>query len=110
MKLAKFPGPPGMAVLVSATVVNVIGIVVLSITFVALFVYYIFYKEHLKGHTWDFLIRVLACYTLTLVVVAIILTLFQKCPWQEDPSTAIRRVILVGFPACFSATVVDSLK
>ena len=34
----------------------------------------------------------------------------QKLPWASDPAIAVRRVILVGFPACFSATVVDSMN
>ena len=39
-----------------------------------------------------------------------LLTLFQKCPWTTDPGTAFGRVVLVTFPGCFSATVVDALK
>ena len=89
---------------------NVIGIVIASIFTVALFVYFVFYKGHLRGNTLKFLSRTITSYLITVLVVVVILTLFQKCPWQSDPATAIRRVILVGFPACFSATVVDSLK
>ena len=81
-----------------------------SLSFVALFVYFIYYKGHLRGHTGQFLIRVFAGYTITLLVVVTILLMFEKFPWESDPATAFRRMIIVGFPACFSATVVDSLK
>lgn len=89
---------------------NVIGVLLVSITTVALFVYFIYYKGRLRKQFRKFLMRTFAGYAMTLVVVAVILLLFKKCPWQSDPATAIRRVILVGFPACYSATVVDSLR
>ena len=89
---------------------NVLAILGVSLVFVSLFVYFIFYKEHLRGHVLQFLNRVITGYAITLLVVVAILIMFEKFPWESDPATAIRRAILVGFPACFSATVVDSLK
>ena len=89
---------------------NIIAVLGTSITIMALFVYFIFYREHWRGNVVEYFIRVVAGYTITLLVVAIILAMFQKLPWATDPAIAIRRVILVGFPACFSATVVDSMN
>jgi len=89
---------------------NVIAVVFASITFVALFVYVVFYQDHLRGHVHQFLFRTIGSYLVALTAVAVVLMMFQKLPWQTDPATAIRRIIIVGFPACFSATVVDSLK
>lgn len=89
---------------------NVVMVAVTSITIVALFVYYFYYQNKLHENFAQYVLRVVACYGITLLVVAFILAMFQKLPWQSDPAIALRRVILVGFPACFSATVVDSLK
>ena len=89
---------------------NIVAVCVTSIVVVSLFVYFIFYKENLRGNTGQFLLRIFACYGVTLLVVLFILGMFQKLPWQSDPVIAIKRVILVGFPACFSATVLDALK
>ena len=89
---------------------NVVGVALASVTFLTLFAYFIFYQEHLRGYEVDLIKRVIAAYAVTLVVAALLLTLFDKCPWSTDTSTAIKRIVLVSFPACFSATVVDSLK
>lgn len=89
---------------------NVVAVAVTSITIVALFVYFIYYQNNLRENFAQYSLRVVACYFITLLVVAVILAMFQKLPWQTDSAIALRRMILVGFPACFSATVVDSLK
>lgn len=89
---------------------NLIAICLISIAFVASFGYYVFYKGHLKGQEFEFVKRVIAVYLITSLVSVALLTMLQKCPWMTDPSVAIGRVILVAFPGCFGATVVDSLK
>jgi len=89
---------------------NIIGVAITSIVFLSFFAYFIFYQDHLRGHEWQFLMRVSAGYLITFCVAALLLTLFDKCPWAMDPATALKRVVLVTFPASFSATVVDSLK
>jgi uncharacterized membrane protein len=91
-------------------VTNILAICLISISFVTLFGYYVFYKGHLKGNGFEFAKRVIAVYVITFLVSATLLTLFQKCPWTTDPATAVGRIVLVTFPGCFSATVVDSLK
>ena len=45
-----------------------------------------------------------------LAVVALLLTIIQKCPWGVDNILAIKRVIIVAFPASMSATVSDTIK
>ena len=90
--------------------VNIIGIAITSIAFLSFFAYFIFYQGHLRGHERQFLLRVSTAYLVTFCVATLLLTLFDKCPWTEEPATALKRVVLVTFPASFSATVVDSLK
>lgn len=89
---------------------NTVGIVLVSIMFLSLFTYFIFYQDHLRGHEFDYLKRVAAAYLITFSVSVILLTLFGKCPWGTETLIAVKRAVLVTFPACFSATIVDSLK
>lgn len=89
---------------------NIIGIGLLSVVFVAIFVYYNFYKSYFRQFSAQFVIRVLSTYAISLVVVAILLTLVDQCPWGKDNVLAIKRIIVVAFPASMSATVADALK
>lgn len=89
---------------------NVIGIALLSIILIAVFVYFNFYKSWLKGNVLNYVSRVLWTYFLAVLVVGFILTLIQKCPWGADTMLAIKRIIIVAFPASMSATVSDTIK
>ena len=51
-----------------------------------------------------------ATYLVTLLVSAAVLMMLTKLSVLTEPLVALKRVILVAFPASFSATVVDSLK
>jgi hypothetical protein len=37
-------------------------------------------------------------------------TIVQRCPWQTDFMVAIKRVLIVAFPASMSAAISDTLK
>ncbi len=94
----------------SLPLANTIGIVALSLLFLSFFGYFIFSRGHLRGNEWEFVKRICCAYMITFVVSVLILLLVEKFPIASDPATAIRRAVLVSFPGCFSATVVDSLK
>jgi uncharacterized membrane protein len=89
---------------------NTIGIVALSFLFLSFFGYFIFSRGHLRGNEREFVMRICCAYMITFAVSASILLLVEKFPIVSDPATAIKRAVLVSFPGCFSATVVDSLK
>ena len=89
---------------------NIIGIAVLSLTFIATFVYYNFYKSYFTQFKAQYFIRVIATYLISLLVVATLLALVDKTPWGVDNALAIKRIIVVGFPAAMSATVADAIK
>jgi uncharacterized membrane protein len=89
---------------------KVIGIGLLSLFFIAIFVYYNFYRGKFKKHYFHFFKRVISTYILSILVVALILTLIEKAPWSSDYLLAIKRVILVAFPASMSAAVADMIK
>lgn len=88
---------------------NIAGIVCVSLFVVSLFIHFVYYQGTPDAPRKHFFARVIISYGLAVIVSAVILVLFQKLPLDE-PSVALARVVLVTFPACFAATVVDSLK
>lgn len=89
---------------------NIAAIAVLSILFIASFVYFNFYKSYISEYRMQFVIRVLGTYAVSFAVVAILLTLIGQCPWGVDNALALKRIVVVTFPASMSATVTDALK
>jgi len=89
---------------------NLLALTIISLAFIASFVYFNFYRFQLKTHVFEYIKRVAAIYTLSLIVVGAILTIIQVCPWGTDNVLAIKRIIIVGFPASMSAAVSDMLK
>ena len=89
---------------------NVILLSALSILFIALYVYLNFYRFHMKGHVLEYIKRTSAIYFFSLLVVAILLTIIGRCPWSTDLMVAIKRVLIVAFPASMSAAISDTLK
>jgi len=89
---------------------NVASIAVLSMALIGLFVYFNFYKRNFQDHKFEFFKRVVGTYLISLAVVAIMLTVILKCPWSSDPLLAIKRVIIVAFPASMSGTLSDLIK
>jgi uncharacterized membrane protein len=89
---------------------NVILLGVLSMLFISLFVYFNFYRNFLKSYTYDFVKRIVFIYLISLIMVALLLTLIEKCPWGIDNLLAVKRIIIIGLPASMSAAVTDSLK
>jgi len=89
---------------------NIVGIAVMSLVFIATFVYFNFYKSYFEQFKAQYFIRVFATYLISLLVVAALLALVDKTPWGVDNALAIKRIVVVGFPAAMSATVADAIK
>lgn len=81
-----------------------------SILLIAFFGFYKFYDGSLEGRATEFVTRVFTVYFLANFVALTGLLVIDKLPLVEDPVVAINRIILVAFPASFSATIVDSLR
>ncbi len=90
--------------------INVAAIAFLSLTIIATFVYYNFYRFNFKGHLVEYLKRVIGTYGVSLLIVALLLTILQKCPWGVDNIIALKRIILVAFPASMGGTLSDTIK
>ena len=89
---------------------NIVYIALLSLAFISIFVFFNYYRTMIRGHVLDFLKRVLGTYIISMLVVAMILTLIEKCPWGVDNILAIKRVVIVAFPAAMSGTLSDTIK
>ena len=89
---------------------NVMLFAFFSLFFIAFFVYFNYYKGRVRKYSLEFLKRVVATYGISLLVVAGFLTLIQKAPWEADHVLALKRVVLVSFPASMSATISDIIK
>jgi uncharacterized membrane protein len=57
---------------------NVLALSGLSLLFVALFVYFNFYRFSFRGHVLEYVKRVVAIYVFSLLVVGLILTIIEK--------------------------------
>ena len=89
---------------------NIVYVALMSVFFVSSFIYFNFYRFNFKGHFFAFLKRVVATYGLSLLAVALFLTVIDKCPWQTDYVLAIKRIVLVAFPSSMAATLSDTIK
>jgi uncharacterized membrane protein len=89
---------------------NILILSIISILFIALFVYYNFYRHYLRKYIFQYIKRVVLIYFLSLLVVGILMTVINQCPWSTDWILAVKRIIIVAFPASLSATITDSIK
>jgi uncharacterized membrane protein len=89
---------------------NVLILSAVSLLFIALFVYFNFYRFAFKGHVLEYVKRVLSIYLFSLFVVGALLTVIQQAPWASNVVLAMKRVLIVAFPASMSAAVSDALK
>jgi len=89
---------------------NVLLLTLISFIFIASYVYYNFYRFQLRNNLFRYVVRVLSIYLFSLMVVAMLLMIINRCPWQTDALLAIKRVIIVAFPASMSAAISDTIK
>ena len=83
---------------------------VASVLALAFFVRSLFYPgKDLHEYRFEFVKRVVASYLTTLAVAMVLLILIDKGPF-DDLALALRRAVLIAFPASFAATAVDYIK
>lgn len=89
--------------------INILALSLLSIIFVAAYVYFNFYRDFLHQYFVEYVTRVITVYLLSLVVVGLLLAIIQVAPWADDFFLALKRTVIVGFPASMSAAVSDAI-
>jgi uncharacterized membrane protein len=91
------------------TLLRVLLFALASLFFLGLLVYLLHQRPEDSGGRADFLRRVLSTYGLTLVISALLLFGVDHLDLFGHPWVAIKRTVLVAFPACFAATAVDKV-
>ena len=76
---------------------NVLGFLIVSVIFIAMFSYFHYYKNTLAKNFDHFVERVFFTYLVAFLVVAILMDLIGKTPWLTDSILAFKRVVLVHF-------------
>ena len=92
--------------------INVLSLFFLSLLFISIFTYYNYHKQDnkLKSYNHEIFKRIFATYIGSFVVVTVLLIIIQKAPWTSDWLLALKRTIIVTFPASMSAAVADMIK
>ncbi len=80
-----------------------------GILFMAAFVFFTSYRLHLKLFRNEYIKRVAVTFILSLIIVGLLLTIVDKCPWLTDFDIALKRTLIGAFPASMSATVTDNI-
>ena len=80
-----------------------------SVIFIALFNYHRYFRGQLRGNVGRFVLRVGAVYFVTVASAATILLALNQLTTVETV-VAIKRVVIVSFPASFAATIVDGMS
>ncbi len=94
----------------SLKIFNISLILFISLSSVSCFVYFNFYRNNIKGHIIEFFKRIVATYVISILSIVVLLFLIDKFPILENPIIALKRIIIIGFPAVFAGTLSDSLK
>lgn len=81
-----------------------------AVAFMGSFIYFKSYRQHLKMYRFEFYKRVLSTFLISVLIVGLLLTIVDKCPWYTDFGLAMKRVLIGSFPAAMSATVTDNIS
>lgn len=90
-------------------ILNIIIFVGLSLLLISLFSFQSIYQGNVKFRVLVFLFRTILVYSITLFIVVIVLLAMDKFPIFTEPIVALKRVIVISFPASMGGVVVDSL-
>ncbi len=86
-----------------------LGIIVfLTLLFIGMYAFKGIFQGQIKNRKGTFIKRVIIDYAVTLVVVIVVLFALNKFPIQSEPLIALKRTIIISFPASMGAIVVDS--
>jgi uncharacterized membrane protein len=93
----------------SLPLLNIVFLTIISLAFISAYVFFNFYRDLFDQYFTQFIKRVLAIYFISLFIVGVLLTIIQVAPWADDFLLALKRTIIVGFPASMSAAISDSI-
>ncbi|MBT8326605.1 MAG: DUF2391 family protein [Bacteroidia bacterium] len=86
---------------------NVTLLLLLSLLFIGLYSIQGIFQGKVKHRYYQLILRILVDYGITLIVVFIILLALNRMPIFDEPIIAIKRIILLSFPASMGGVIVD---
>lgn len=86
---------------------NMFLVFVLSIIFLSFFAYERVFQANIKYRVPVFIARIFFAYTITGLVVALVLLSLNKLPLFSEPIVAIKRLVVIAMPASMGAIIVD---
>ena len=87
---------------------NILLLIVLSLLFINLYSFYSIFQRNIRQRTSVFIYRTFIDYAVTLTVVFVVLLALNRMPLLSEPIVAVKRVLILSFPASMGAVVVDS--
>ena len=87
---------------------NIIFLVILSVLFINLYSFQSIFQGQIAHRIYEYLLRTIIDYGITLCVVFIVLLALNHLPIFSEPIVAIKRILIISFPASMGAVVVDS--
>jgi uncharacterized membrane protein len=87
---------------------NLLLLFILSMVFLGFFAYESVFQGDIKYRYSVFLLRIAIAYTITAIIVALILFSLNKFPLLTDTLVAFKRLIVITMPASMGAIIVDS--
>ena len=87
--------------------VNMFVLLSLSLILVSLYAIQGIFSGNIKNRLVQFIFRVFIVYGLTLVVVSLVLFAIDRLPISDNPEVALKRIILISFPASLGGVIVD---
>ena len=92
----------------SLPMLNLVIIILISLSFIGIYSYQGIYGGSLPRRKFVYLVRIILNYFITCVIVSIVLFSLDRLPVVSDTLVAIKRILIVAFPASMGAVVVDS--
>lgn len=87
---------------------NLALVAIVSWLFLALFTYQSVFQADISKRLLVYCSRIVIAYSLTVLVVAVLLLAIDKLPLLSDPMIALKRLIIISMPASMGAIIVDS--
>ena len=87
---------------------NLFILIFLSLLFINLYSFQSIFQGNVQYRIFTFLTRTILVYLITISVVFIVLIALNRMPIMSEPIVAIKRIIIISFPASMGGVVVDS--
>lgn len=86
---------------------NVFVLIFLSLLFISLYSIQGIFQGQIKHRLSHYIFRIIMDYGVSLIVVFIVLFALNRMPILDDPIIAIKRIIILAFPASMGGVIVD---